>query len=512
MNHVWSVDPRTGGPVEVVARETAPDEVAELCDRALEAAPLLEAMGRQGRAGLLQCLADALERRREDIVALADRETALGTVRLDGELTRTGYQLRLFAEVLDEGSYLEAAIDHAGATPMGPRPDLRRMLVPIGPVAVFGASNFPLAFSVPGGDTAAALAAGCPVVVKAHHSHPGTSQLVFEVLVDAARAAGAPEGTLSLVHGLEAGAALVAHPAIRAVGFTGSLSGGKALVDIIERRPDPIPFFGELSSLNPLVVTPRAAEERAAEIAEGIVGSFTMGAGQFCTKPGLVLVPGGRSGDALLGEMAARVRDLDAQWLLNEGIAASYARGTERLITTPGVDVLARGRAADKAGFQAVPLLLATSAAGLPEEVMEECFGPVTVVARYADEAQLLAALRRTPSSLTATVLRGDGETELPARVARLCRQRAGRFLFDGYPTGVAVSWAQHHGGPWPSTNSQHTSVGTTAIRRFLRPVTWQNAPGELLPDELRDDFLGVPRRVDGTLRLAQERPAAATA
>jgi NADP-dependent aldehyde dehydrogenase len=512
VNDVWSVDPRTGGSVEVVARETTPEEVAELCARALEAAPLLEAMGRSGRGRLLRSLADALERRREDIVALADRETALGTDRLGGELTRTCYQLRLFAEVLDEGSYLEAAIDHAGASPMGPRPDLRRMLVPIGPVAVFGASNFPLAFSVPGGDTAAALAAGCPVVVKAHHSHPGTSQLVFDLLDDAAQVEGAPPGTLSLVHGLEAGATLVAHPAIRAVGFTGSLSGGKALVEIIERRPDPIPFFGELSSLNPLVVTPRAAEERATEIGQGIVGSFTLGAGQFCTKPGLVLVPDGRSGDALLEEMAGTVRGLDAQWLLNEGIAASYARSTERLAATPGVDVVARGRTADGHGFQAVPLLLGTSAAEMPEEVTEECFGPVTVVVRYSDETQLLAALRRTPSSLTATVMRGEGETELPGRVSRLFQQTAGRFVFDAYPTGVAVSWAQHHGGPWPSTNSQHTSVGTTAIRRFLRPVTWQGAPADLLPEELRDDFREVPRRVDGALQLAQGRPSAATA
>src|SRR3954451_8128984 len=258
MTDVVSIAPRTGEAVEVVAQHTTSQEVDRLCAAALAAAPALEELGRAGRGGVLRAPADALEARRDDVVAVADRETALGATRLNGELTRTCYQLRIFAEVLDEGSYLEAAIDHVGATPMGPRPDLRRMLVPIGPVAVFGASNFPLAFSVPGGDTAAALAAGCPGVVKAHRPHPGTSQLVFEVLVDAARAAGAPEGTLSLVHGLEAGAALVAHPAIRAVGFTGCPSGGKAVVDIIERLPDPIPFFGELSSLNPLVVTPRA--------------------------------------------------------------------------------------------------------------------------------------------------------------------------------------------------------------------------------------------------------------
>src|SRR3954471_3942354 len=227
MSDVVSIDPRTGETVEVVAQATPPEEVQRLCEAALAAAPRLEAMGRPGRAALLRALADALESRRDDVVAVADRETALGATRLNGELTRTAYQLRLFAEVLDEGSYLEAAIDHPGDTPMGPRPDLRRMLLPIGPVAVFGASNFPLAFSVPGGDTASALAAGCPVVVKAHGSHPATSQLVFEILVEAARGAGAPDGTLGIVHGVQAGADLVAHPAIRAVGFNGSGKRGR---------------------------------------------------------------------------------------------------------------------------------------------------------------------------------------------------------------------------------------------------------------------------------------------
>ena len=262
MTDVLSIDPRTGEPVEVVAPETTTAEVNRLCTAALAAA--LASMRSAARAGRrCRTLADGLERRRDDVVPVADRETALGTTRLNGELTRTCYQLRLFAEVLEEGSYLEAAIDHAGETPMGARPDLRRMLVPVGPVAVFGSSNFPLAFSVPGGDTASALAAGCPVVVKAHSSHPATSQLVFEVMNEAARAAGAPDGTLGIVYGQQAGAHLVAHPAIRAVGFTGSVNGGRALLQIIEQRPDPIPFYGELSSLNPVVVTPSAAAERA---------------------------------------------------------------------------------------------------------------------------------------------------------------------------------------------------------------------------------------------------------
>lgn len=502
MTDVASIDPRTGAAVAVAAQESSTDDVDRACRAALAAAPALEDLGRQGRAELLLALADALEARREDLVPLADRETGLGPVRLNGELTRTCFQLRLFAEVLTEGSYVEAAVDRPDDTAMGPRPDLRRMLVPIGPVAVFGASNFPFAFSVPGGDTASALAAGCPVVVKAHGSHPATSQLCFEVLEQAARAAGAPDGTLALVHGLQAGADLVVHPAVRAVGFTGSLGGGQALVRLIESRPDPVPFFGELSSLNPVVVTPQAATERAAELGQGLVGSITLGAGQFCTKPGLVLVPASGDGDKLVAAMAEAVGQAAPQVLLNEGIAASFARRTAELAALPGLRTAARGSAATGEGFGATPLLLVTDAAAMPATVLEECFGPVAVVVRYEGEQQLFDALAQLPSSLTATVLRGAGETELPGALTRRLRHRAGRFVFDAFPTGVAVSWAQHHGGPWPSTNSQHTSVGTTAIRRFLRPVSWQGAPAELLPPELQDGFDQIPRRVDGRLEL----------
>lgn len=501
MTDVTSVDPRTGRHVQVVASGTSTSAV----DRLVSAATL--DLGRLERADLLVALAEALDGRRSEIVALADRETALGPTRLNGELTRTAYQLRFFADVLREGSYLEAAIDHAGDTPMGPRPDLRRMLVPLGPVAVFGASNFPLAFSVPGGDTAAALAAGCPVVIKAHGSHPATSQLCFEIMASVA-----PAGALALVHGLQAGADLVVHPRIRAVGFTGSLSGGRALLRLIEGRPDPIPFFGELSGLNPVVVTRAAAASRGASIGAELVGSFTLGGGQFCTKPGLVLVPDGADGDAVVAAMADAVRALDPQVLLDSGIAAAYAAGAQRLATHlepvaragadaagPGTPV-ARGDEPGGRGFLATPLLLTGAAATLPAEAFEECFGPVAVVARYGGAADLDAAIDRLPSSLTATVLHAPDEVLDP--LARQLRGRAGRLVFNGYPTGVAVSWAQHHGGPWPSTNSQHTSVGATAIRRFLRPIAWQNAPYTVLPPELRDDPAGVPRRVDGVLVL----------
>lgn len=491
---VLSIDPRTGEVVEVVAHETA--SVAEICDAALAAAGPLDGLGRDKRAALLEALAAALEDSRPRIVEVADRETGLGETRLNGELTRTCYQLRLFASVLTDGGYLEAAVDHAGDTAMGPRPDLRRMLIPVGPVAVFGASNFPLAFSVPGGDTASAIAAGCPVVLKAHPSHPATSQMCFDVLSDAARKGGAPEGTLGIVYGQQAGADLVAHPAIRAVGFTGSQGGARALLAIIEERAEPIPFFGELSSLNPVVVTPAAAADRAARIGSEFAGSFTLGAGQFCTKPGLVFVPAGPDGDALVAAARSAVAKAAPMVMLNEGIAASFARGTAALGKV--LETSSAGSGDASGGFRGTPTLLITTAADLPHEATEECFGPAAVIARYTDEADLYAALGKLPNSLTATIQRGPGETELPAELAQRLGPTAGRIIFDGYPTGVAVSWAQHHGGPWPATNTQHTSVGASAIRRFMRPLTWQNAPTELLPAELRDDYDSIPRRIDG--------------
>jgi NADP-dependent aldehyde dehydrogenase len=508
MTDVISTDPRTGEAVEVVAREASREDVDRACRLAAQAAPALEAMGRAGRRAMLLRCADALDEARSAIVAVADRETALGAQRFQGELSRTTFQLRLFADVLDEGSYLEASIDHARETPMGPRPDLRRMLVPTGPVAVFGASNFPLAFSVPGGDTASALAAGCPVVVKAHGSHPATSQLCGDVLARALADVGAPEGTLQLVHGVRAGVELVQHPAITAVAFTGSLNGGKALMALINERPDPVPFYGELSSLNPVVVTPAAAAERGAAIGEGVIASAMTGAGQFCTKPGLVLVPAGQDGDAVVDAMAAAVQGREPEVLLNAGIAAAFARRTDELRRASGLEVLAQGVAPQEvsgAGTVAQPLLLAGEAATAPVDVTEECFGPVTVVVRYTSVTELGEFIDRLPSSLTATIHRGATEMDLPRAIAAGMRKRAGRLLFDGYPTGVAVAWAQHHGGPWPSTSSQHTSVGATAIRRFLRPFTWQDAPQDLLPAELVDDTRLVPRREDGALRLVAE-------
>jgi len=495
---VISFDARTGEPAGVVAVESSTDDVAAACQRASGAAGEFEALQRDGRARVLRAIADALDADREAIVALADRESALGEQRLNGELNRTAYQLRLFADVLDEGSYLEATIDHAGQTPMGPRPDLRRMLVPIGPVAVFGASNFPLAFSVAGGDTASALAAGCPVVIKAHPSHPATSVRVFDAMRAAAVSAGAPGDVVQLVHGVEAGRALVTNPAIRAVGFTGSLAGGRALFDLAVSRPDPIPFYGELSSVNPLVVTPAAAAERADQIGRGLIDSATLGVGQFCTKPGLAFVPTGAGGDALRDAAADQLAGKPVGVPLNSGIGDAYVTGVDRLRKSARL-IAEAPQAADSPSAMRAALFETTldDVTG----VLDECFGPTTVLVRYADEEALLTTLRALSGELTATI-HASSDDPFAAKLDAVLRAVVGRVIWNGYPTGVAVSWAMQHGGPWPATTSAHTSVGTTAIRRFLRPVAWQDAPQQVLPPELRDEPATIPRRVDGRLVL----------
>lgn len=496
-----TTDPRTGAVTPTDLEPTSAEQ-ADAVVRAAQAAYEASAVhDRLWRAGLLDALADALEANRADLVAVADRETGLGTGRLEGEVGRAAFQFRLFAEALRDGGYLEATIDHAGPTPLGAAPDLRRLLVPIGTVGVFGSSNFPFAFSVAGGDTASALAGGNSVVLKAHSSHLETSARSHAVLTAAAAGYGAPDGLIGIVYGTESGRVLVSHPLVRAVGFTGSISGGQALLDLINARPEPIPFYGELSSLNPLIVTPGAAEARGADIADGLYGSFTLGAGQFCTKPGIAFVPEGAAGDAIVARLAERATEAAASVLLNERIATSFDEIRDRLIATGTVSVLAQGVIGGD-GFTAAPIVLATTAASVTPEVAEEAFGPLIVVARYGDDAEVVRALDAVPDSLTATVHSEPAEEAAVAGLVHELAPRVGRIVFDGYPTGVRVSWAQHHGGPWPATNSQHTSVGVSAIRRFLRPLAFQDAPEAQLPAELRDAYTGIPRRVDGKLVL----------
>lgn len=481
----------------VVVDETT-DASAEV-DAAVRAAAGagVERSTRAQRAGWLRALAEALDLHRDELVALAHDETHLSEARLGGEVVRTATQLRFFADVIEEGSYLEATLDSPDASLVPPRPDLRRMLRPIGPVAVFAASNFPFAFSVLGNDTASALAAGCPVVVKAHPGHPRLSRRVAEVGRAALAVAGAPEGALELVEGLEAGVALVGHPLVAAVGFTGSTRGGRALFDLAAARPAPIPFYGELGSLNPVVVTEAAAKADVDGIAAGLAGSFTRDGGQYCTKPGIVFVPEGAGfEDALCDALGP----IGAHRLLTEGIGAAFADGADRLAALDGAELVWRGAAE---GSDAPATVVATSAASVtdaPDAWLQECFGPLAVLVRYRDRAELDAALATLDGSLTASIHHAPGEdvAELADGLGRI----AGRLVFNGWPTGVAIAWAQHHGGGWPATTaSVHTSVGATAIRRFLTPVAYQDAPDAVLPPELADgNPLGIPRREDGML------------
>ncbi|RLK46592.1 aldehyde dehydrogenase (NADP(+)) [Microbacterium telephonicum] len=495
-----TTDPRTGARTDTGIAETTDAGVSAITAASGRAFAALRREPRAWRAGLLRALADGIEADRALLVSTAMAETGLPETRLNGELSRSAFQLRLFADAVDDGGYLEAVIDHAGQTPLGPGPDVRRMLVPLGPVAVFGASNFPFAFSVLGGDTASAIAAGCPVVVKAHSSHLLTSQRSFDALERAARAYGAPEGTFGIVYGQRAGAALVADPAITAVGFTGSLSTGRILQGIIDARETPIPFYGELSSLNPLVVTDAAVAARGTAIAEGLTGSVTGSAGQLCTKPGVAFVPA--DADALVDDLVARFSAAGGQALLNERIHTSFDEIRRRLIDEGRARSLVAPTVGDE-GFTTTPALLEIDAAELTPAATEEAFGPLLVVVRYRKLAEVVAALDAVPASLTATIHSEPSDAGAVTAFVDEVAPRVGRIVFDGYPTGVRVSWGMHHGGPWPATNTQHTSVGVTAIRRFLRPLAWQDAPAAILPPELRDGPVDVPRRVDGILHLA---------
>lgn len=480
---------------------TATLDLTAVTQAAAAAATVTAATSDADRAKWLTAVADALDANVTELVAIADAETSLGTVRLTGEVARTSGQLRLFAEVITEGSYLEAVIDHAdpGTTP--PKPDLRRILRPVGPVAVFSASNFPFAFSVAGGDTASALAVGCPVIVKAHSGHLRLSERTAEIVSEALAGAGAPEGIFALVSGREAGSALVQDPAIKAVGFTGSIPGGRALFDLAVSRPDPIPFYGELGSLNPVVITEAAVAERSAELAAGLAGSFTMGAGQFCTKPGLVFVP---SGTDFAAQLAEASKDKPAAAMLTERIAEAFPHGLRAVAELPGVTLVSGTAEQNALADGAAPVVFATTAANVlerPEELLEECFGPTTLLIEYANQDELSQALAKVPGSLTATVHAQPGE-DISALVEQLS-ELAGRVLFGGWPTGVAVNWAQQHGGPYPATTSLFTSVGATAVRRFQRPVAYQDAPESILHPALHESNpLGIPRRVDGVLQL----------
>ena len=512
---IYSDNPTTGERVATELADTSADEVARLCAVAATAARDLVRRPLTWRAEMLDAMASALEDDAEAVVALADTETGLGAARLRGELARTCFQFRFFAQVVRDGGFLEASIDHPYESPMGPLPDLRRQLEPLGVVGVFGASNFPLAFSVPGGDTASALAAGCSVVIKAHPAHPRTSWQTYACLARAAREVGAPEGTLALVFGLEAGAAVVRDEHVAAVGFTGSLGAGRALFDLAQSRDVPIPFYGELGSVNPLVVTPRAAQERAVALGEGLVSSVTLGAGQFCTKPGLIFVPSGEAGDQLVAAAVAALARGPGATMLTTAIRDRFEDGTARLDDAVGLRRLAlSARAPSDAGsFAALYEMDLAALSSEREAVMTEYFGALAIVVRYHTLEGLLVALDSLEAALTFSLHVGDadeagGPDEAAPALLALGARHAGRVIVNGFPTGVGVSWSMHHGGPYPaSTNALHTSVGATAVRRWLRPVSYQGVPAAWLPAPLRDDNpLNVPQRVDGVLRARREQ------
>jgi NADP-dependent aldehyde dehydrogenase len=507
-----SVDPRTGeaGPAY---EEATLDDVQS----AVAAAAAVHTSGgmadRDARAALLRGAAARLRGAGDEIVATCEAETGLpGDPRLRGELERTAGQLEAFADVLDAGDYVEAIIDtpDPGAKPI-PRPDVRRMLGPIGPVAVFGASNFPLAFSTAGGDTASALAAGLPVIVKGHPSHPGTSALVARELSAAVADAGLPAGTFAHLPAasLEIAQALVDAPAIAGVGFPGSYDAGRAIADRAAARPVPIPVYAEMGSINPLFVTPAALRARGKALAEGFFASMTMGTGQFCTQPGLVVVPEGADGDAFVSAVGALVAGAGAGPMLDPRIHAGLVERLAHTSALPGVSVVAQGVASSSDGPAChPPVLLSVDGPTFlaTPALAEEQFGPVSVVVRCSSADETVAVAQSIEGSLTATIhceSAGEGaDADVPA-LAEALRERVGRLVFNGFPTGVAVAPAMHHGGPWPATTAaSHTSVGATAIRRFLRPVAYQDAPAALLPPALQDaNPLAIHRLVDGAFQ-----------
>lgn len=493
------VDPTRNEQLEPPYHEATKAEIDRAMQLAESAFDAYRATTAEQKAAFLREIADRIEGLGDALIERANAETALGAARLQGERERTTNQLRMFASLIEEGSWVDACIDHAipDRTP-APKPDLRRMLIPVGPVVVFGASNFPFAFSVAGGDTASALAAGCPVVVKAHPAHPGTSELVGRAVLEAAQAVGMPEGVFSLLHGPspETGLALVEHPFTKAVGFTGSLRAGRALFNAAAGRPEPIPVYAEMGSINPVFVLPQAAEERGDAIAEGLHQSFTLGVGQFCTNPGLIVGTDG-STKRLLDKMVEKTKETPAGVMLYEGIAKSFRSGLEALQAVQGVGVAAcASQAGELSTTQAVATVLTTDAKNFleHEELSQEVFGPATLVVESSSREELLDVAQRLEGHLTATVHGTEEDLAAYGDLVRILERKVGRLLFNGLPTGVEVCPSMQHGGPYPATTDvRSTSVGTAAIYRFARPICYQDFPQESLPLELQD---GNPRSI----------------
>ncbi|PRQ03903.1 aldehyde dehydrogenase (NADP(+)) [Enhygromyxa salina] len=488
-------------PAYANARAEELDAALHLATQAHAQAPL----SAERRAAFLEAIATEIEAIGDALIERAMVETGLPQARLIGERGRTVGQLRMFAELVREGSWVGARIDRAlpDRKPF-PRPQLGRMLVPIGPVAIFGAGNFPLAFSVAGGDTASAVAAGCPVVVKAHPSHPGTSELVGEAIAAAVRASGLHPGSFALVHGHDhaVGQLLVRHPLTRAVGFTGSLRGGRALVEAAAARACPIPVFAEMGSINPVFVLPSALATRSSALAVGVAGSLTMGVGQFCTNPGVILVPDGEAGDRFVAALTVALADVGPGVMLDPRILAGYEAGVSRRAAAAGIVRLSTPR--PEAGRAQAELFTIDAENFIAQPALhEELFGPAGLIVRYRDDDELVGLATSFEGQLSATIHVDEADAadlQLAARLIHALRDRVGRLLFNGFPTGVEVSPAMQHGGPWPaSSDARTTSVGTAALERFARPICFQDLPDALLPPELQAaNPRGLLRIVDG--------------
>lgn len=502
---VRAIDPARNVEIEPAFGLANQSDVDRACMLAQLAFDRYRNTSAEQRAVFLEAIADGIMGLGARLIDRAMQETGLPQARLEGERGRTMIQLRLFAQVLRDGHYLSASLDTALPERTPPRPDLRLRKIALGPVAVFGASNFPLAFSVAGGDTASALAAGCPVVVKAHSAHLGTSELVAKVIRAAAMQCDLPDGVFSMLigDGRQIGQSLVSHAEIKAVGFTGSRQGGMALMRTAAQRAEPIPVYAEMSSINPVFLLPHALSESAALIATQFVDSLTLGSGQFCTNPGLIIALNHPNLEPFLATTSQALSNKIAATMLTPGIHQAYGHGVDTLGGQTGVELIAQGQEGATNCSAQARLFTCTAQHFLSNPVLsEEIFGPASLLVRCDSLEELLTVAEHLEGQLTATLHATTKDYVWASRLLPILERKAGRILFNGFPTGVEVAHAMVHGGPFPSTSdSRSTSVGATAIDRFLRPVCYQNFPADLLPRCLQDENpLGVPRLVDGQL------------
>ena len=498
-----AVNPATGEALPQGFSEARAEDVAAACALAEAAFPAYSALPPEARAAFLEAVADAIVAIGDDLITTAMAESGLPRMRLEGERGRTCGQLRMFAAELRKGEWLDVTIDPALPDRAPPRADLRRMNVALGPVAVFGASNFPLAFSVAGGDTASALAAGCPVVVKGHPAHPGTGELVARAIQATVAALGLPEGVFSFLPGRanNLGAALVADPRIKAVGFTGSRAGGLALVAIAAARAEPIPVYAEMSSVNPVVLLPEALAARAEALGAGFAGSLMLGAGQFCTNPGVVIAVGGEALDRFVSAAGEAMAAAEPPVMLTPGIHASYGAGVAALEANPASRRVAQGQQASSPTRCTAALFETSAAAFLADAALgHEVFGAASVLVRCADLREVATVIAGLEGQLTATIHMDSADSAAAASLLPLLQAKAGRVLANGWPTGVEVCPAMVHGGPFPATSdARTTSVGTLAMARFLRPVCYQDIPEVLLPPALQaGNPWKLPRTIEG--------------